>query len=183
MRGRPKREIPDELNSVEPDSNVQVMNNMTENIVKPKVFVDDKDEYNIQVITDYDGKVDVFYLSQKDPNYEYRYLRDEFKSLSVKTSNQLFSKGGWQIVPREHLRKIGIQERFISPDGMYRVGDLILARMPKELYAKKEEYKVKKANEPMDAIKRLQKEGDRSLAGLGHSNMRGIETAEKLGFK
>ena len=128
--------------------------------------------------------VDPFYLSKKDPNYQYRFLRDDKKNLSEKTSNLLFQKGGWQIVPRGHLiNKLGISEEFISKDGMYRAGDQILAFMPKKLYLEKEAQKLKRANEPVSAVKRMLDQGDPSMAGVGHANMRGIQTKEQLGMK
>lgn len=140
-----------------------------------------KDEYTLEVIKDYDGKIDPFYLSAKDPDYEYRFLRDDRKNLSMKTSNMLFQKGGWQIVPREHLPKIGIKDAFISPDGLYRVGDTILARIPKSLFLEKQKQKEANAQAPMDAIKRVEKEGDPSEGGVDiHRSMKGIQTQEKL---
>ena len=142
-----------------------------------------KDEYTLEVIKDYDGKIDPFYLSAKDPDYEYRFLRDDRKNLSMKTGNMLFQKGGWQIVPREHLPKIGVKDAFISPDGLYRVGDLILARMPKSLFLDKQKQKEKDAQAPMDAIKRVEKEGDPSVGGTDvHGSMKGIQTQKKLGM-
>jgi hypothetical protein len=52
----------------------------------------------------------------------------------------LFNGGGWQLANREHLLRIGIEEKFIAPDGLLRRGDLILAFMPKELYEEKEKH-------------------------------------------
>ncbi len=138
------------------------------------------DGYNLNVVKDYDGKVDVFYLSDKDPNYEYRFLNKKDSNLSTKTGNVLFQKGGWQLVPREHLLKIGVSVEFISPDGLYRVGDTILARMPKDLYAEKEAYKKKQADAPMEAILEAEKKGDSSVAGVGHANMQGLQTQKQL---
>ena len=142
------------------------------------------DDYNVEVIKDYYGRVDVYHLSKKDPNYEYRFLRDEAKNLSIKTGNMLFQSGGWQICSRDHLLKIGVAERFISPDGVYRVGENILARMPKKLYAEKEAEKVKRANAPMNALQRKLKHGDKSAEHSTslHPTLRGIETAEALGM-
>ena len=143
----------------------------------------DKD-YNIEIIRDFDGIVDPFYLSKKDPNYEYRFLRDEHKNLSIKTGNLLFQKGGWQICQKEHLFKIGIKPSEISPDGLLRRGDTILAFMPKKLFLEKEKYKIEKANEPMKAVKRRLSQGDSSVGGIDiHGTMRGIETAKQLGMK
>jgi hypothetical protein len=142
-----------------------------------------KDEYKIEVIKDYYGKIDVFNLSKKDPRFEYRFLRDDFKNLSKKTNNLLFDGGGWELCQRDHLLKLGITERFIAPDGLYRVGDTILARMPKELYAEKIEVKRKRAAAPMSMVKRLVKEGDPDIGGKEiHESMKGIQTQKQLGM-
>lgn len=145
--------------------------------------VEEQDEYQIEVIKDYYGKVDVFYLSKKDPRFEYRFLRDDFKNLSVKTGNLLFQKGGWELVNRTHLKSIGIQERFISADGFYRVGDTILARIPKELFIEKEKVKLDAAQAPMKAVRKLLKEGDPSASVGMHESLKGIQTAEQMGMK
>src|SRR3990167_11247124 len=71
-------------------------------------------DYNVEIIRDYYGRVDITYLSKKDPNYEYRFLREDPKNLKIKTGNLLFQKGGWQLTPRGHLLKLGIKEREIS---------------------------------------------------------------------
>ncbi len=140
-------------------------------------------EYNVEIIRDYYGNVDPFYLSKKNPEYAYRFLRDEHKNLSIKTGNLLFQKGGWQICPRQHLESLGIKPSEISPDGMLRRGDTILAFMPMKLYEEKEKYKFEKANEPMNAIKRLVKEGDSSVGGKEmHETMKGIQTQKQLGM-
>jgi len=152
----------------------------------PSLNVDTKDEYNIEVIMDYDGKVDPFYLSKKDEEYEYRFIRADDKNLSIKTGNLLFQKGGWQIVPRDHLVKLGIQERYYGKDGIYRVGDTVLARMPKELWLKKRSYKRKQNQDKMTYIHERRDKGipnDPELTGVGHPNMKGLQTADDLGLK
>jgi len=152
---------------------------------------DDK-EYTIEVIMDYDGKIDPFYLSKKDPKYHYRFLKEDHKNLSAKTNNMLFSKGGWQICSRNHLRRLGIGDRFItepdgkrtdapSADGIYRVGDLVLAFMPKELFLEKEKVKQRRASEPMESIDRMLAKGDPTQGGKEmHNSMKGIQTQEAL---
>ena len=147
--------------------------------------VEDK-EYTLEVIKDYDGKIDPFYLSNKDPEYEYRFLRDDPKNINIKTSNMLFQKGGWQICPKTHCVRIGVKDTEISPDGLCRRGDQILAFMPKKLFREKQEQKWKEANDPMDAITKMIGEGDPnnpSLVGLGHDTQRGIQTQRDLGMK
>lgn len=140
------------------------------------------DEYNLDVIVDYDGKIDPFFLEKKNPAYAYRFLRAEHKNISIKTGNILMQKGGWQIVPRKHLLKtLEIKESQISPDGFYRVGDTVLAFMPMHLYEQKEKYKIKQANEPINAIERMIKKGDPSEGGKDiHKSMKGIQTQEGL---
>ena len=44
-------------------------------------------EYSVEIIRDYYGNIDPFYLSQKDPEYVYRFLRDEHKNLSIMFKN------------------------------------------------------------------------------------------------
>jgi len=147
-----------------------------------KPVEDEKDEYTIEIIRDPDSKVDPFILPKKDPNYEYRFLRDDFKNMSLKTTNMLFQKGGWQICNKAHLRKLGIPERMVSPDGLYRVGDTILARMPKKLYEEKFAFKKRQAALPMDAVKRFVKDGDPQAGGVGqlHKTMKGFQTKKQL---
>ena len=140
-------------------------------------------EYGIEIIRDYYGNVDPFYLSKKDPNYAYRFLRDEQKNLSIKTGNLLFQKGGWQICPKEHLSKLGIKDRELSPDGLLRRGDCILAFMPMKLYEEKVKYKQERSKEPTKTIGRLLKKGDPNVGGAEmHESMKGIQTADQLGM-
>lgn len=141
------------------------------------------EEYTLEVIRDYHGKIDPFYLSKKDPDYEYRFLRADDKNLSKKTGNLLFQSGGWQICGRTHLVRIGVKERFISPDGMYRVGDQVLAFMPKKYYDEKLKYKQEQANAPVRTVKRMLEEGDNSVGGKDiHKTMKGIQTQKSLGM-
>ena|SRR3990167_9821180 len=139
------------------------------------------------VIVDFDGAVDVFLLNKKDPDYEYRYLNSDAKNLAIKTSNLLYDRGGWRLCPREHLLKIGIKENMVSSDGFYRVGaDTVLAYIPKDLHQKKLHMKEKRNKEPMDSINRLIKSGDKdnkSLRGLGHEDMLGLQTQKQLKIK
>lgn len=144
-----------------------------------KVGIDE--DYTLEVIRDYHGKIDPFYLSKKDPEYEYRFLRADDKNLSKKTGNLLYQFGGWQICQRKHLERIGVQPRFISPDGMYRVGDQVLAFMPKKLYNEKLAFKKKEAQGPVDAVKRMLEDGDPEGVGSEiHKSMRGIQPKKKL---
>jgi hypothetical protein len=148
--------------------------------VKPEPKVNK--EYTLEIVKDYDGSIDIWHLSNKDPNYEYRWLRYEEKNLSMKTSNYLHDRGGWQICPKEHLLRLKIirGEKELHPDGTLRRGENVLAFMPKDLYKSKEEKKRKIANDRMDSIRRMVKKGDQK-PGV-HSSMKGLQTAGDLGM-
>jgi hypothetical protein len=151
-------------------------------------------DYSATIIEDFYGKIDPFYLSIKDPNFEYRFIRDDSmsggKNITMKTGNLLLQKGGWKVCGREHLMKLGIKDGAISrdpakdlrlsPDGLYRAGDQILVYMPKELYAKKEAHKKKLADEKIGDIQTMIKEGSSELSGTGHPDMKGLQPKEKL---
>ncbi len=139
-------------------------------------------EYKINVIKDYYGNVDEFYLSKKDPRYEYSFVRADDKNLSMKTGNMLFQGGGWQLCGREHLARIGIEERFIGADGLHHRGDLILAFIPKHLYQEKLADKAKKAKASQDTIDQRISGGSNEGGGI-HQSMKGIQTQEQLGLK
>ena len=142
------------------------------------------DNYTIEIVRDYYNNVDVTYLSNKDPNFAYRWLRYEHKNLSIKSSNLLFAKGGWQLCPKEHLLKIGIKPSEIWSDGLLHRGDMVLARMPKKLHEEKLKFKKKEADDQMRQVDRKLKEGDSSVGGKEmHETMRGIQTAQQLGMK
>lgn len=140
-------------------------------------------DFSATIIRDYYGNVDPFYLSKKDPNYNYRFIRDEHKNISKKTSNLLLQGGAWQIVPKEHLLRIGIKERELSPDGLYRQGDTILVFIPKKLYEEKLKYKREKTQETTKQIDRLLKKGDPSASAGIHESMKGIQTKDQLHMK
>lgn len=140
-------------------------------------------EYNVEIVRDYYGNVDPFYLSKKDPNYAYRFLRDESKNITLKTGNLLFQKGGWQVVPKEHLKRLGIKDSELSPEGLLRRGDQILAFMPMKLYTEKQKYKEEQAKAPMKTVNRLLKDGDPGTGGKDlHDSMKGIQTKKALGM-
>ena len=134
------------------------------------------DEYNVEIIKDYHGGVDVFYLNKKDPEYEYRFLNKNAENISMKTNNQLFHGGGWQIVPKKHLTKLGFKESMLDVDGHYVQGFNILAFMPKKLFEEKIEQKKLKANDRMKSIKRLIEKGNPGINV--HKSMRGIQAAQ-----
>jgi hypothetical protein len=130
-------------------------------------------EYTLEIIKDFDGKVDIFYLEKQDPNYSYRWIRNKDTNIMAKTSN-ILDGGGWQLCPRKHLLRIGISEKDLAADGLLRRGDLILAFIPKELADKKQVMKTERANKPISQINRLLAEGD----PIG-----GLQTSKALGFK
>lgn len=141
-------------------------------------------EYSCEIVRDFYGQIDPFYLPDKNPKYAYRFLRDEPKNLMMKTGNLLFQKGGWQICPRNHLITLGIKDEELDAKGQLRRGDQILAYMPRALYEEKEKYKRDKATAPMRAIDRLLKEGNPREGGKEiHPTMRGIQTAQQLRMK
>lgn len=159
----------------------------TEPVLKPTppgslaVQVDEEDEYTVNIIKDYDGKIDVFHLNNADPKFQYRFLRIDDKNLVSKTGNVLFQKGGWQIVPKKHLEGVmKMKSRELAPDGTYRVGDLVLARMPKDLYKEKLEYKKKQADGRTNTIQRMIKDGDPEGESGIHDSMKGIQTKKAL---
>lgn len=141
--------------------------------------------YNIQIVEDYDGTIDVFHLSKRDPNYEYRFIRNDFNNISIKTGNTLLQHGGWQLCDRKFLiERLGMKESQISPDGFYKVNDTILAFIPKALFEKKIKKKNEEANAPVQAIKRFLKHGNKEIDELKvHPSLKGLQTAQQLGMK
>lgn len=195
--GRPKKiqeentAVLDEETKIEEKSKTMPDTNLTE-IKTGKVK---KGAYFASITTDFYGDVDAFYVTEKDPEFRYHFLREEEKNLSLKTSDILSQKGCWQICPKEYLLQIGITPDRIGEDGRYRKGDLVLAFMPKELYALKEEYKRKERMLKTNQIKRMigdpdnpvernriAGEGIPELARMGHNTIRGIETKKQLGM-
>lgn len=123
------------------------------------------DEYTLEVNSDYDPSADIFRIPKKDPNFEYRYLRDDAERLSITTSTLLHQKGGWQLVPKAHCNKIGFSDRDLSEDGFRRIGKHILAFMPKSLYETKVAAKQEKTNLRTSGIKRLIGDGIQVVGG------------------
>ena len=144
-------------------------------------------DYTLEVLTDYDGQVDPFYLPVKAEGYVFRFLNDNPINIREKTSKLLFQKGGWQLCPGDFLIERGmVKKEELSPDGFFRSGFTILAFMPKELFEKKQAYKQKQANRPMDAIEKMMNEGDRTnpeLLGLGGKDQVGLQTKDQLKWK
>ncbi len=175
-------------------ANEKLVPNLKETVEKPKEqampdkTTEKKKEYTVEIVRDFYGNVDPFYLSKKDPDYAYRFLRDDTKTggknVSIKTGNLLFQKGGWQLCPKEHLMRIGIKETELSADNFLRRGDTILAFMPKKLFEEKQSHKIKEAKGIMDAVKRRANKGDPTEAGTSiHPTMSGLQTKKQLGMK
>lgn len=151
-----------------------------EGIEKANEF-NDSPEYTLQVNFDNSMSVDPTMLPKKDPNCEYRFLRDEPKNLAKKTSALIFHMGGWQIVPKEHaVKKCGIDEKMLAPDGSYRAGELVLAFMPKKYYLMKKADEQRKTNARMDSVNRLLQEGSPET-GAPHGSMLGIQAGKMDG--
>lgn len=165
----------------------QKMDGDPRGLVRERVVIKDKEgvpEYNLEVIKDYYGAVDIFYLNKKDPLYEYRYLNVSEQNMSSKTSNLLFKHGGWMVVPKKHLiEKMGIKEGMLDALGRYRVGDTVLAFIPKDLWKEKEEKKQEEANAPLKAINRLLESGDSDPSLKPHHTMKGLMTGKQLNMK
>lgn len=127
--------------------------------------------YTMQVIADNEPEADIFRIPRKDPNFEYRFIRDTKENMSVKTSNLLYMKGGWQIVPTPHLlAKCGIDKGNLHTDGSYHVGELVLCFMPKSLFLKKRAEDQRKTDLAMSGVKRLVEEGDLSRVNIKDVN-------------
>lgn len=151
-----------------------------EDVVGSNEF-NDISEYTIQVIADNGINVDPTTLPNKDPNFEYYFIRDDHKNIAKKTSALLYQMGGWQIVPKEHsVKKCGISEKMLAPDGSYRIGELILCFMPKTLYAKKRKEEQRRTNERMESVNILVQGGSPDI-GSPHPDMLGIQAGKMDG--
>lgn len=141
----------------------------------------DTPDYTIQVIADNGVNVDPTTLPKKDPNYEYRFLRDDPKNISKKTSALLYQMGGWQIVPKEHcVKNCGINEKMLAPDGSYRAGELILAFMPKKYFIKKRAEEQRRTDARMESVNRIVQGGTPEV-GSPHPDMLGIQSGKMDG--
>lgn len=128
------------------------------------------DEYTLEVDMDYDPAADIFRIPKKDPNYEYRWARDDSKRLSRLTTTLLQQLGGWQLVPKAHSLRIGFKDREISEDGHKRIGEHILVFMPKAVFDRKNEMKKAKIDARTGDIRRNVGEGIRVIGGKGASS-------------
>lgn len=161
---RPKKNIEQEIEQEAGLGGTAVMEAPKKEVKASNEF---NDEYTLQVDADYDPSADLFRVPKKDPNFEYRYLRDDAERISITTSTLLHQKGGWQLVPKSHSLRIGFTERDLSEDGFRRIGKHILAFMPKNLYEKKIAAKQEKTNLRTSGIKRLINDGIKVVDGNG----------------
>ncbi len=174
-RGRPKKVIEATSETIAGTEGIIVVQpDMDKTEIKP--------DYTLEVIRDFYGNIDPTYLSNKNPDFEYRWLNSRADNVTLKTGNLLFNKAGWQLCPREHLFKIGIKEKELNPEGYYQRNELILAFMPKSLYLEKEAHKKRQADAPMNMINRLLKKGSKEAGESIHPTMKGLQTASVLGF-
>lgn len=132
---------------------------------QPKAANEFDDEYTLQVDADYDPSADIFRVPTKDPNFEYRWVRDESKRLSRVTSSLLHQLGGWELVKKQHALRLGFKESEISEDGHKRIGEHVLAFMPKSLYEKKLAGKKEKVNARTSGIRRHVEDGIQVVGG------------------
>ena len=179
--GRPRKDKFVAGQETESSSVTVVAENELPSVTIPDEVFNEDDGYNIEIVDDENAPTDVFQIPTPDPKYEYRGIYHKDENMSKRTNNMLHQGGGWQPCPREHLLKLGYRSNDIGPDGLLHRGDLVLARIPKELYQKKLEVKARKAAAPMSAVMRMIKKGDPGRAGINvHPTMRGLQTKEQL---
>lgn len=145
----------------------------TENTLNAAEF---GDEYTMEIIADNEPGADQFRIPNKDPKFEYRFLRDDKTNMGVKTSNLIYLKGGWQVVPTSHLLKIGIDKTILQPDGSYKVGELVLAFMPKKYFDMKMAKDKKARDAAMADVQSL-------VDGNSRINVQGVHGISKGSIK
>lgn len=179
--GRPRRDEFIARQEPEVSGVATATENELPSVVIPDRVFDEDDGYNVEIVDDENAPTDVFQIPNPDPKYEYRGLYTKDENMSKRTNNMLHQGGGWQPCPREHLLKLGYKLNDIGPDGLLHRGDLVLARIPRELYQRKLEVKAKKAAAPMSAVMRMIKKGDPGRAEINvHPTMKGLQTKEQL---
>lgn len=150
-------------------------------IKAPKPAANDlPEEYTLQVDQDYDQRGDVFRIPAPDTRYQYRWLNSSEKNLALKRTSLLFRYGGWQLATAAHGSRIGRGDT-ASADDHCRIGDHILAFMPKDLYEKKLAAKKAASDAQIDDINRRTK-ADQSVGGSDtHSSMKGLRRGKMDG--
>lgn len=162
----------DMLKEIDKEAGVGTIEIQAEAPVKVEGSNEFGNEYTMEVLMDNEEGSDIFRIPNKDPKFAYRFLSDRKENISVKTSNLLLNKGGWQICPMKHLERIGIKKEVLHPDGSYRVGELILAFMPKELFDKKVAEDRRKSSSAEAGVQRL-------VDGDSRINMPGVKGISK----
>lgn len=133
-------------------------------------------EYTMEVISDNEPGADLFRIPNPDPKFAYRFLRDDKTNMNIKTSNLLYLKGGWQVCPTSHLLRIGFKKDILQPDGSHKVGELILAFMPKALFDKKMKNEQGKADKAMSGVQAI-------VNGKSRINQEGVHGISKGSLK
>jgi len=72
-----------------------------------------------------DKEIDVLDVQGKDPKYSYRWLNTHKQNLATKKAR------GWEVVNDPKIKTFSG-----TPDSTHQIGDMVLARMPKEQYEK-----------------------------------------------
>lgn len=120
-------------------------------------------EYSIKTKMDF-GSVDISTIPNPDHRYEYRWIRTDELNMRTKTSNLPKEKGGWDTVKKPHALRCGFKEGEIGADGLVHLGsDLVLAFMPKEIYAIKREHEKSNIRSRTDGIMNRAKQGDGTI--------------------
>lgn len=68
---------------------------------------------------------DISRIHGKDPNFAYRWINTHKQNLSMKKSR------GWEVVSDPKIKSFSG-----TPDSTHQIGDLVLARMPRDKYEK-----------------------------------------------
>ncbi len=90
-----------------------------------------------------DRELDVLDVRGKDPKFSYRWLNTHKQNLETKKAR------GWEVVNDPKIKTLSG-----TPDSTHHIGDMVLARMPKERYDKM----MKSKKETGDARRKRAKE-------------------------
>lgn len=87
--------------------------------------------------------LDIHYVGNKDPNFVYRWLNTHKQNLETKKAR------GWEIVQDKNIKTLS------GSDGStHQIGDLILARMPREKYERMMEEKRRLGESRREGVRR-----------------------------
>jgi len=90
-----------------------------------------------------DKEIDVLDVQGKDPKFSYRWLNTHKQNLATKKAR------GWEVVNDSKIKTLSG-----TPDSTHHIGDMVLAKMPKEKYDKM----MKEKKELGDSRRKSQKE-------------------------